>query len=301
MNAPFNGVVFRLALGSECTDERNGLMWVFRVLSVWVMCSLGALGALGVRAAQAEAWPLNTRMIMSGHSLMDPIPPVLSALVAAAGGRGAVIDRSSIPGSPMDWRWEHEAWPIDARQNIADYELLVLTERVPLLNTMGFHNSPSEALRWANHAWAHGAATILYATWVNRDTGPGFDDRTAETHLPFRARLEVENDRWIEIQTYVNANRAADMPPMAMIPGPEIWMAVYDEIAAGTAPIHDIDALFLDNIHVNDDGAYLMALAHYAVIYGADPRDLPLGLGRVPVPGPEVARWMQEIVWRVTR
>lgn len=271
------------------------MVWKFRAALIWVIFGFA------LSPAWAEPWPFDTRIVMSGHSLTDPIPPVLAAMVAASGGRRAVIDRSTIPGSPMDWRWNNRAQPVDARHQMAEYDLLVLTERVPLLNTMEWHNSAAEALRWASHAWDNGAASVLYATWVNLDTGPGFDDGTTETHVPFRARLAVENARWQEILTYVNANRSADMPPMALIPGPDIWMAVYDEIVAGTAPIANIDALFSDTIHVNGDGAYLMALAHYAVIYGADPRDLPLGLGRVSVPAPDVARWMQALVWRVTR
>jgi hypothetical protein len=39
-----------------------------------------------------------------------------------------------------------------------------------------------------------------------------------------------------------------------------------------------------------------MALAHLAVIYGADPRDVPLSLGRVTVPDPALARWLQDLV-----
>ena len=261
---------------------------------VWALLAL----ALPARADPPH-WPFDTRVIMSGHSLTDPIEPVLRAMVQAMGGRGGVIHLSTIPGSPMDWRWSNPGNPVDARTEIGAYDLLVMTERVPLLDTMKWHNSPDEALRWARHAWDHGAAMVLYASWINLDTGPGLDDGTAETHLPFRARLEVENARWREIAAHANAGRAPDMPEIAMIPGPEIWMAVHDEITQGRAPLQDIADLFSDNIHVNGSGAYLIALAHLAVIYGADPRDVPRGLGRVHVPEPEIASWMQDLVWRV--
>ncbi|MCC5958518.1 MAG: hypothetical protein JJU08_04190 [Rhodobacteraceae bacterium] len=241
--------------------------------------------------------PLDARVVMSGHSLTDPIPDMLRPMVHATGGRGAIIDRSTIPGSPMDWRWNNTAQPVDARTGMASYDLLVLTERVPLLNTMGYHNSADEALRWARHAWENGAQTVLYATWITRDTGPGAGDDTAEAHIPFRERLQVEQDRWLEIRDHVNQNRPDGMPEMVMIPGPRIMTAIYDAIDAGTAPgLTSMDALFSDAIHINDLGAYVMALAHYAVIYGRSPLDVPLGLGRTPTPDPELARWLQQLV-----
>jgi hypothetical protein len=70
-------------------------------------------------------------------------------LIASAGMRQPVVDKSTIPGSPMDWRWENPARsnPADAR-----YGILILNERVPLSGTMPWHNSTDFALRWFNHA-----------------------------------------------------------------------------------------------------------------------------------------------------
>jgi hypothetical protein len=261
-----------------------------RFFVVFALCLGLAQGAL----AQS---PLNARVVMSGHSLTDPIPPMLRPMVQALSGRQPVIDQSTLPGSPMDWRWNNQAQPVDARMAIGRYNLLVLTERVPLLNTMEYHNSAEWALRWAQHAWANGAATVLYASWISLNTGPGSSDDTLEAHIPFRERLEVEQARWLEIRDHVNTNRPAGMPEMIMVPGPRIMAALYDAIAAGHAPgLNDISDLFEDDIHVNDTGAYVMALAHLAVIYGADPRDVPLSLGRVTVPEPALARWLQDLV-----
>ena len=267
----------------------------------FVMHRLGVgLAAVWLAVAQGPAladMALDARVVMSGHSLTDPIPDMLRPMVQATGGRGVVIDRSTIPGSPMDWRWNNTAQPVDARSAMGNYDLLVLTERVPLLNTMGYHNSADEALNWARHAWENGARTVLYATWVTRDTGPGSGDDTTEAHIPFRDRLQVEQARWLEIRDHVNRNRPDGMPEMVMIPGPRLMTALYDAIEAGTAPgLASMDALFRDDIHVNDLGAYVMALAHYAVIYGRTPLDVPLGLGRTPTPEPELARWLQQLV-----
>lgn len=275
-----------------------------------------ALVALSLPAASlsAELRPLDMRVVQSGHSLTDPIPRFLLAMVQAAGGRGAVIERSTIPGSPMDWRWNNRAPGVDARHDIADFDLLVLTERVPLADTMEYHDSPGWALRWAEHAWADGrggagAEVVLYATWIGRDTGPGASAearRHPEGHLPFRARLQIEADRWDAIRDHVNAHRPAGSPEVPMIPGPALMTALYDAVAAGAVPgVSAFADFFSDDIHLSDLGSYVVALAHYAVIYGRDPRDLPAGLGRLPLPDVDLARWLQalvhDVVWRDPR
>lgn len=278
--------------------------------------SVGAASAalLAGSASAQGGFPrsLDLNLIQSGHSLTDPIVPMLEAMVAAAGGRSAMrrIDRSTLPGSPMDVRWNNrnEHLP-DARERIADYDVLVLTERVPLSNTVQYHASEEMALTWASHAWAEGsggrgAETILYASWVDIESGPGFDNihNDPEAHIPFRDRLPLEMARWEKIQAYVNANRPAGSPEVRMIPGPLILDAVAEAIEAGTAPGLDrLDALFSDSIHVNDAGAYLISLAHYAVIYGRDPRDLPPRIGKRGQPAQELSVWMRDLVWRVVR
>lgn len=268
------------------------------------------LGRPGIAQA-AQGRPFSTRVIQSGHSLTDPIVPVLDALVARAGGqqaRGRVIARSTIPGSPMDWRWNHrnEYLP-DARHEIADYDLLVITERVPLSGTVPWHDSENMALRWFEHALANGAdgagaECILYATWVDTDSGSDTEGSSNDPdgHLTFRERLPREMDSWQAIADHVNAARPEGSAPMPMIPGPLIMAAAYDAITAGRAPgLTRIEDLFRDTIHVNDLGAYLIALAHFAVIYGQDPRDLSGGLGGHDVPHEETADWMKQLVHTV--
>ena len=75
-----------------------------------VLAGLAALPILAATplAAEPVQRPFNLRMVMSGHSLTDPIPRPLEILVKAAGGaqsRGMLIDKSTIPGSPAEMRW----------------------------------------------------------------------------------------------------------------------------------------------------------------------------------------------------
>jgi hypothetical protein len=205
----------------------------------------------------------------------------------------------------MDWRWNNPPGygQPDARHDIARYDTLVLTERAHLSITMPWHNSPDEALRWFTNAWNNGndgkgSETILYATWVNIESGPDFENRhnDPEGHIDFRDRLPLEMERWETILDHVNENRPDSSVPMRIIPGPLLMAAIYDEIATGSAPgLTNISDLFADHIHLNDLGNYYIALAHFAVIYGRDPRGTQYLGGATP----EQARWMQNLVWRV--
>lgn len=247
--------------------------------------------------------PFTTRVIQSGHSLTDTIPAVLEAMIRAAGGPDVRVARSTVPGSTMEYRWEKSPGygAPHAQAEIGNYEVLVLTERVSLPGPMEWHDSRGLALRWFNHAWENGnggrgAETILYSSWVHIQ-GEEWD---TERHLPWRERLVLEAGRWNQILDHVNAHRVEGSPPMRLIPGTQIMIEVNDQIAAGKVPgLSNVSELFTDGIHLSDTGTYLIGLAHYAVIYGRDPRGLSHAAGLKNPPSAELAAWMQDLVWRV--
>lgn len=278
------------------------------------LAALPALAAAPVLAGTDPRRPFNLRVVMSGHSLTDPIPDPLSTMVQAAGGaeaRGMVIDASTIPGSPAEHRWQNDLnLAIDARRDMKNYDLLVLTERVSVRSTMLWHHSHDIALTWFRHAWktgngGRGAETVFYASWISVDSGPGNEDgydHPDERLIPFRERLDLEMDAWQDIADHVNRNRPKGSPPMRVIPGPKVMAAVYDAIEAGTAPgLTAMRQLFEDNTHVTAKGAFLIALAHFAVIYGRDPRTIPPLRGKSGWPSPDEAEWMKALVWDVVR
>jgi hypothetical protein len=251
-------------------------------------------------------------VVMSGHSLTDRLPVPLEIIVKAAGGpatRGMVIDSSTIPGSTAQLRWEPESkLPVDARRDIANYDVLVLTERIPVRSSLKWEEGLEFAQKWFEHAWKNGnggkgAETIYYASWINIFSGPGNtddNDLPDERLIPFRERLELEMGSWQETADQVNATRPEGSPPMRVIPGPKIMAAVFDAIAAGTAPgLAEMQDLFEDKIHVNAKGAFLIALAHFAVIYGRDPRTVPALRGEPGWPNAEQQAWMKALVWDV--
>jgi len=255
-------------------------------------CALAVLAG----PALAQDGGLAQRVVMSGHSLTDPVREPLAAMVRAAGGPRDSVALSTIPGSPLEWRWNNPPG-LDLRARVAEFDVVVLTERVALSNTVPYHHSADYARRFAELGWAVGAEVLLYASWVGLDTGPEFAGQGSDPDagLPWRDRLDREREAWEAIRTQVNANRPAGAAPMRMIPMGAVMAELYDQIEAGRAPLTDIRSLFADDIHPSPLGAWITALAHFAVIY----RRNPAGLTRPVRVSPAVAQWYEALVWRV--
>jgi hypothetical protein len=131
-----------------------------------------------------QAYPLNIKQIHSGHSLTDPLfgqpwPGQYVNLLTQLRGVWAGVDigKSTIPGSPMSWRWNNPT-STDARLNIANWELLSITEGVPLAyeggNTQQWYLNQIQEQKnylslFVNNAWrngnnGNGTPTLLWTT-----------------------------------------------------------------------------------------------------------------------------------------
>ncbi|RZS90663.1 T9SS type A sorting domain-containing protein [Aquimarina brevivitae] len=257
-----------------------------------------------------EAYPLEVRQIHSGHSLTDPLfhpwPGQYRFLIYdILGGNYDNVGTATIPGSPMFWRWdnEHTLNP-SARYDIADWELLVITEGVPLpvdsSNPPQITPAKEYLSTYVNNAWENGNAgngtpTLLWTTWTN------IDDRDG----PFRTMLDEYELLWEEMMDHANNNRPVGATPVYIIPGHRMMARLYDDVQAGVVPgITTFDEFFEDTIHVNDLGAYAVAMIHYACIYNESPVGLPNDLfleneTNRDVPSEALARYLQTMIWEV--
>lgn len=259
--------------------------------------------------------PLTVRQIHSGHSLTDTYmgQPWPGRLVLATGIRAGTrpqdtIAKSTIPGSPLHWRWDNPTDAPDARRDISRFDLLVTTEAVPLIadEAIFAERTLSDLDRWVAHAQAEGkggqgAEVMLYSTWVSWSYPNGAPDWDKEAHIPFRERLEIEGARWERMQDHANANRPEGMRPVYMIPGHRLMMRLYDDIAAGKAPgLSSIGDIFADDIHLNHIGSYAVSALVYSVIYQRNPRELPDYLTEEDrVMSPALARYLKAVAWDV--
>lgn len=288
-------------------------------------CLILAVSAVTARAQPLppkQAYPLMVRQLHSGHSLTDPLfhphwPGQYVNLMGMVTTQAPwqlwerTIGKSTVPGSSMTFRWQYPPGygAPDPRRDIANWEVLSITERVPLYYEggnagewyqRGIAEQRTAFTQFVNNTWTQGnggkgAATLLWSTWVHVDGSSG----------DFRSMLDVQGGEWERMQDYANERRPAGATPVYIIPGHKMMARLYDDIEKKLVPgISSITQFFSDAIHTNELGAYAIALIHYACIFNRDPRGLPNNLlpdapAGTPIPSPELAAYLQNMVWDV--
>lgn len=252
------------------------------------------------------------RVFHLGHSLVGADMPHMLAQLAPK-GHGWNSQLGS--GTNLKQHWEPELAILDfeatnqppayrdARVAIGsgDYDAVVLTEMVELRDAIRYFDAAAYFQRWADLARAGNPQTriYLYETWHHLNDPKGWE-----------ARIDADLDAlWLEALSGADS-RATPERPAYLIPAGQVMAAVARAAAAG-----EIDGLTgrndlfartdtgaLDTIHINDLGAYVVALTHYAVLYQRSPIGLPHQLLRADGSAADSltaqgAQQVQRIVW----
>lgn len=268
-----------------------------------------------------QAYPFDIKQIHSGHSLTDPLfsnwPGQYVNLIGIENSIPSwqlfdvMVGKSTIPGSSIKYRWENPPGfgSPDARHQIGNWEILSITERVPLLyeggNSQqwyldGIQEQKTYLSNFVNNAWnngnaGNGAPALLWTTWTNIDNSNG----------PWRKMLDTQGEEFERMQDYANANRPNGALPVYIIPGHKMMARIYDDIQLNLVPgITNINQFFSDNIHTNSLGNYAIAMIHYACIFNENPVGLTNDLMPNPpsgfiTPSPALALYLQTIIWEV--
>lgn len=249
-----------------------------------------------------------------GHSLVGrDIPAMLAQLAghdyASQLGWGTPLKAHWEPNEPIqgfDVENAHEHFR-DAKDALAsgDFDAFVLTEMVEIEAAIDYFDSPVYLEKWVKAARDGNAETrvFLYETWHDLTDPQGWLER-----------LDKDPERYWEGVLLATAMAGQpDADPIYVIPAGRVMAELVRRIEGGA----DVDGVTsredffaktedgdLDPIHVNDLGAYLVALTHYAVLYQRTPVGLPAQLDRADgtpanAPGPALSGLMQETVWDV--
>lgn len=261
------------------------------------------------------------RVFHLGHSLVGRDMPAMVRQLAAAAGFADHAHHSQLGwGTSLREHWEPDL-PIagfaaendhpgfrPAREALASgaYDALVLTEMVELRDAIRWHASPDYFVRWvaAARAARPDVRVYLYMSWHDLAHPEGWLER-------------LERDPAALWQAHLLTAAWADptLGPVHAIPVADVLAELTRHLAAGGgAPgLRAPEDLFarhpdgrLDTIHFNDQGLYLVALTHFAVLYQRDPAGLPHELARADgspadPPAPQAAALMQRLVWEVVR
>ncbi len=296
------------------------MRWFLSKLPATALVFLSACGL-----ARCEPEPISESRVLELYK--EPLEPVQGALSVYFLGHSLVgrdmpamlaqLSEDLSYESQMGWGAELQAhWEPDVELTGGDvendhprfreaheaigsgYDVLVMTEKVSIQDAIKYHDSWHYMSLWSEKAAKANpdVRLYLYETWHGLNTEDGWLERI-DGDLPTYWEGEIV-DRAL-------ATERVDRP-IYVIPGGQVMARFVREIEAsgGVDGITSRQDLFRDNIHFNSIGAYLIALTHYAVIYGTSPVGLPHELldakGKpAPAPGPEAARLMQDVVWEV--
>lgn len=279
--------------------------------AAWVLLKPGfrAMDRAGFEAMYAipPAPRPPARVFHLGHSLVGRDMPAMLTQLA-----GHDHESQLGWGSPLRQHWEPDV-PVngfDVENNhprfraghqavgSGDYDAIVVTEALGYQSRWPWRRAHSYLRKWAAKAWGANPDTrfYLYATWRGLDDPSGW-----------LAQIDAERTSYWEGEMLQHTLAYSDVTqPIYVIPGGLVMAAVARaaEAQGGIGPIKDRKDLFSDEIHFNDYGAYLMALTHYAVLYGQSPVGLPYDVQRAdgtPAAsvGAQAAAVMQDIVWQV--
>lgn len=186
--------------------------------------------------------------------------------------------------------------PLDEALADPDYDVLVFTEMIGLREAVLYHDSSAAVTRLVEKARTlnPNLSFALYETWHPLNEGD------------WQARIPEARATLWEPALLAPAIRASGAP-VRIIPAGTIMAELIRQVEASPDGIGGITSrydLFSDDIHLNDLGYYLVALAHYATLYRQSPEGLPYQLLRedgtpADAPSPELAREMQRITWQV--
>ncbi|MFW8595355.1 hypothetical protein [Cribrihabitans neustonicus] len=251
-----------------------------------------------------------------GHSLVGPDMPHMLAQLAP---EGHSYNSQLGSGTPLRAHWEPEEEILhfesanrppayrDAREAVGSggYDAVVLTEMVELRDALRYFSGAKYFRKWAGLARQASPDTriYLYETWHRLDDPAGWEARIADDLEPlWLGRLAGSDSRR-------NPRR-----PAYLIPGGQVLAAVARAAEAGRiGGLDSREDLFArtpegapDTIHINDLGAYVVALTHYAVLYQRSPVGLPHRLTRADGSPAEAfsaaaAAAVQRIVWDTVR
>lgn len=242
-----------------------------------------------------------------GHSLVSRDMPAMLWQLAGEGhdyrsqlGWGASISQHLKGEDEIFGYAEENSHPrfqsLDEALADPEYDVLVFTEMIGLREAVLYHGSTAAVTRLVEAALAANPnlAFALYETWHPLNEGD------------WLARIPEVRDTLWEPALLVPAIRAGGAP-VRIIPAGTVMAELVRQVEAtpggigGMASRHD---LFSDDIHLNDQGHYLVALTHYATLYRRSPEGLPYRLSRADgspadAPSPELARLMQRVTWQV--
>lgn len=300
-----SGTTIRYTTDGSAPSTSNGEVYrqpitVAGVTSIAAIASRVGLADSNVAIAtyRIGAAATATRQVKSyhlGNSLTDTVNGFLQP-IADSGGKNLLFMRKSVPGCSIGFHWEHNRAGFASPDWWANDYNMACAKKVDHLFLQPFPNPPGldddgmyggkfiELTRKYNPA----ADVWLYAQWPERTSNWKFDAHCSGAGWmkppwfpPNRKPANWEEAAANKMAYYLDLKKIWDKQiearsgkPVRLCPGGPALVRLKKEIEAGKVPGMNtfFDTIFSDDIHLAPPGRYLVALVHYACIFGADPQ-----------------------------
>lgn len=136
------------------------------------------------------------------------------------------------------------------------------------------------------------AELILFGNW------PAFNSPTG-----YAEKLSAHRKAFEKLRDQLNAERLPNQPAVYIIPSYEFISRVMKDLATGNAVgINSVGDLFSDDLHLSAIGNYGIASLAYAIVFGRDPDEQPIGFD----PGSQLATdaqaaYLRDVAWEVAK
>ncbi|QEH32242.1 hypothetical protein OJF2_07110 [Aquisphaera giovannonii] len=282
---------------------------------------VAACGCLALPSTVSCEDVKSARAYFVGNSVTDTIRYGSLAKLAESRGRTLTWGRDMIPGSPLSWLWDH---PADGfRQEpfglyptaLGEYSWDVLSLEPFDRHLDGKDGDLAAAGRFIDLALRRSpdVQVYIYSRWPRRDEG-----KDGSLSLDYRAKwlrkytggwdgTEETRDYFERVVAGLREAYRGKAKPALLVPVGDVLLELDARMKAGKVPGHsDIAQIYVDGIHFNNVGSYVVGLTYYATIFRDDPRGLPAGPYNEdldPAKGRKIdealAGAIQEAVWSV--
>ena len=270
---------------------------------IWRRCQLPAfvtclaMATMGVAAGADET----VAIFHVGNSLTDQAYGMHD--VAKARGHRTKFGRHMIPGSPLEWLWNHreDGFREPQRDQAAD-EILKRNEwDVLILQPFGREpeNSIEYGSKYAAAAYAGNPDCQVYV-FANYPQIGKQQERKDEWEERWLSATDTRGRASFEKVAKGISAKFPDKKPVQVIPVGEVMYRLHLRMKDGSVPgFKHIADLYADGVHLNSEGKYVEAVTHYTTVFQEDPHGCIISGLRFWKGPYSVDRAFAEVVWDV--
>lgn len=228
-----------------------------------------------------------TGVYMIGHSLVNAwqgpeinvnaeIPRMIKALAEDEGSYFVHQAKQSPPGSPLKSNFSNPSGgtPWNTSAQSGKYDFLLLTEALELRGNIKWNNSQHYTSEFHKGFTKHNpdTETLIYQTWHCVSTE---NCTYPETGTDFNAEIDSYLEDWENWAD--SAAQLIGKNQIRIAPAGLAFKRLNDSLIAGKIPGHSkLTDFFIDNIHHNQAGGYLISATIYSTLF----KKSPIGLTR---------------------